>query len=301
MSANLAEASELVERWWGASAGLRDDPWWTNASAVLGTTDRRVLLVGPGPRDPYAPITEAVREFLARAGLVPEMLDGRLGREAHLERARQFPRIVAVPLSVGSSTEVLDLLAENMRDRLSVVLPKDYGDGYFYKAVHKRCSVAMCGSIEQIGATDEHSLGAAILSGVGELLLKEASLAQAQSLTSRAPSESSIPARLAREPADEAPAQRPGLIKRIGRGLRASLGKIVIAVIAGLVVLVIAHLLGLGPGGGSSGQTGTVPSGSTVNAQPAPRTVPRVSPRRPPKPRKSSTTRPGPQTVPKAP
>lgn len=141
---------ELAERWLEASRVYREDDHWFKARLALSRRDNRVLILGPGRAHALSALTQAMERFLREAGLAPVTLDGDLLPKEHRERAKAFELIVALPVTIGTTAEVLDFLSnDDLADRVVVVLPHAYRDGYFARIVEHdhQVSIRSCGSI----------------------------------------------------------------------------------------------------------------------------------------------------------
>ena len=191
--------SELAERWWRASETFRSQPDWVKVAGQLGSCDPRVLVLGPGERDPAHPLTKALTLFLQRIGLSPRALTTDSDPAAHREFAADFPWIIALPISVGSCAEVLDFAHRDaLRERLSVILPEEYNGGYFARIIGYDHSfpTRYCGTVSgfQSGLIDE-KIGIKVLLEVTKYVRVTISRSQAREKTDEAPVPSSIQAR----------------------------------------------------------------------------------------------------------
>src|ERR1041384_7865078 len=104
----MPDATAVAGDWLTAVASFRHGPYWGAALENL-PQDRRILIVGPGSKDPQHYLTEALRLFLLDIGFAPSVLDEDLDVHAHRQTAQFFPWVVALPVSVGACVEVLDL------------------------------------------------------------------------------------------------------------------------------------------------------------------------------------------------
>jgi hypothetical protein len=190
-------AKELSDRWWEASEDYRKNWHWLRAAASLVGGDKRLLLLGPGKENTLHEITLGLKEFLIRAGFDAAILDGDLDLSEHRRQAAGYPRIVALPITIGSCVEVLDFSKEpDLRRLLSVVLPGEHRGGYFARVVEDQgLKIRECG---QVGDEVDDSLGKKCLIALAGPLGREESASEATAWTRDAPPEENAQAREAK-------------------------------------------------------------------------------------------------------
>lgn len=199
------DAEALVERWWDHATTYMSDAHWRRAAATLHESDPRVLLLGPGGKSDLFAITLALERFLERVGFSVSRMDEELDVESHRSRAREFARIAAVPVTVGSSVEVFDLLVEDrrtnaanpLRHRIKILLPSNYMSGYFAQVLDADFDVriTLC---DPLGPTIDQvppSVGRLILKRLAEELNSTRGQWRGRDLTERAPEPSNLQAR----------------------------------------------------------------------------------------------------------
>jgi hypothetical protein len=240
-----AAIRELSDRWWDASASYRENPHWLRASATLAAGDTRLLLLGPGKENALHEITLGLKEFLDRAGFSPAILDGDLDLPEHRKQASDYPRIVALPITVGSCAEVLDFSAQpHLRELLAVVLPSEHRGGYFARVIEEQeLKIRECGSV---GEEIDDSLGKKCLMALAGPLARRESAEEADAWTDRAPPEENAPAREGRGRAGdlgEHPRLSPLAMGFFGFGALAIIALVVLAIAASPWVLIFLVLI----------------------------------------------------------
>jgi hypothetical protein len=127
------------------------------------------------------------------------MLDGGLNLEEHRQQAAEYPRIVALPITVGSCAEVLDFFGrEELRKILAVVLPTEHHGGYFAALLRddeRRLTIRGCGPVADAEAEIDANLGKMFLMELAGPLCKVASTSAAQRQTAARRGPDSVQAR----------------------------------------------------------------------------------------------------------
>jgi hypothetical protein len=133
----------MSDRWYSDTQAWRDSRLWSAAFPDLTEGAVRLLLLGPGHRDPNRQVSSEIQHFLSRVGfsVVSQLADLDVDSSEVRREASEVSIIVALPMSVGSASEVLDLLivddrpaspgAESVRSKLVVILPTIHERGYF--------------------------------------------------------------------------------------------------------------------------------------------------------------------------
>lgn len=110
--------------------------------------EARTLLLGPGKNaDTLFNITLGIQQFLINLGFQVELADVEQSLAHYHELAATFDLILAVPISIGSACEVVDMLRyDKLQDRLVVVLPEEHEESYLGRLVASegRPALKMC-------------------------------------------------------------------------------------------------------------------------------------------------------------
>ena len=170
--------------------------------------DNRTLLVGPGSQSGLHEVTLGLSRFLELVGFRAIMLDRDFDPSEHRAEAARYPWIVALPISVGSSAELLDFAAQDdLRGRLAVVLPAQYRDGYLVSLLQDRygLKVRACGSVSDDLDQVDRELGKGALIALATVGNKVRSIKDAAALSATAPVPDNVQAR----EAEMVPASRP--------------------------------------------------------------------------------------------
>lgn len=220
MSTGTSEdvAGDLATRWWDASADYRAGHHWRAADVALSSADKRLLLLGPGTNSDLHFVTVALRAFLERVGFEVSVMDGELDPSAHRQHVALFPRIAALPVTVGSSIEILDLLVDYARDKgsdgaigfpdvASIVLPDDFSAGYFARVLlHDfEVHVQSCGAVSTSAGDIGDDIGRRMLQALAQRLSAGTGTTLARRRTERDPEPSSDQARTVARDTDGEP------------------------------------------------------------------------------------------------
>ena len=237
---------ELSERWWESSAQYRETGHWLTAHASFRKGDNRVLLLGPGHKNPLHGVTSDLKAFLERVGFQAATLDGDFDPHEHRAQAADYPRIVALPVTVGSCSEVLDFAAdEDLRARLAVVLPREHHSGYFARILRedRGLKVSECGAVDATTEIDAE-LGKKCLMALAARENRLSSASQAASMTAAARGPENVQAReagIATQTGDElVPAPPRTLTRVVGGFALAVIGAVVALAVAGISAGTIA-------------------------------------------------------------
>lgn len=219
------DAAALAERWWSDSQRYLADPHWRKASATLEEADARILLLGPGPKSDLWMITLGLERFLKRAGFNVNRMDEELAPDSHRSKAREYDRIAAVPVTVGSSVEVFDLLIEDrrngvdssLRHRITVLLPENYASSYFGRVLGEDLEIRIrfCDPLGPEIDEVPPAIGRLLLKRLAEELNNSRAERKSRSLTEQAPEPSNLQAREAVQHPPEL--ERPAPTINVGR------------------------------------------------------------------------------------
>lgn len=174
---------DLTEVWWEASAKYRKDPHWLKAEARLKLTNPDVMLISPGDGHPLGFLTRAAEAFLQRVGFRPLVIDSGIEIAEHRARASNAPRVLALPVSVGSVAEVFDLWRNVPGCILKLLVPSDCADNYFVRIIESDADaprMIRCGRVLEGARKD---VGKRILQLLAESLGKEEAVERAAALT----------------------------------------------------------------------------------------------------------------------
>lgn len=158
------------------------DVYLKKVASAIQDGDRRVLIFGPSEKSGLSDITNFVCSQLAEFGFDPSTPDEVATVDFELDRAMQFPYVVALVASVGSAAETLALLNRMSRQgpgmsgtvppSVLIIVPRPHGGHFFARAVQDEFDVRVVEC--QVFDKGSEVLAREVLRGVGRMVLARA-------------------------------------------------------------------------------------------------------------------------------